>query len=125
MTRLAGLAALAVSVSIGCAHGYAERDQNKYRDDARALVMTKAPMVKSCYDRVLKSDPKASGIVVVHFKVQPETGVVAEPQLDGVATTAPAALSRCVLEAIDGLKLDPPDANEGQATFAWALKPRA
>lgn len=125
MTRLATLTALVVLGSVACAHGYAERDQTKYRDDSRALMMTKAPSVKSCYDRVLKSDPKASGMVVLHFKVQPETGLVTEPQLDGAATTAPAPLSRCVLEAVDGLKLDPPDVNEGQATFTWELKPRA
>lgn len=124
MSGLAKVTALAMIASVGCAHGYVERDQNKYRDDSRALMMTKAPAVKTCYDLALKGDPKASGTVVVHFKLQPETGLVTEPQLDGAATTAPATLSRCVLQAMDGLKLDPADANEGQATFTWDLKPR-
>jgi hypothetical protein len=108
----------------GCAGQLAQRDEGKYRDDSRALMMTKVPNVKTCYDGALKANPKVSGTVVVHFKVQTETGLVMEPRLDDQKTTAPAPLGRCVLGAMEGLKLDPPDSNEGLATFAWEFKPR-
>jgi hypothetical protein len=107
-----------------CVGELAQRDESRYREDSRALLMTKAPNVKACYDGALKTDPKAAGLVVVHFKVQPETGLVVEPRLDDQKTTAPATLGRCVMQAVDGLKLDPADSNEGLATFTWLFKPR-
>lgn len=116
-----GLAAIWMT---GCAGQFAQRDESRYREDSRALIMAKAPDVKACYDGALKANPKVSGTVVVHFKVQPETGLVVEPRLDDQKTTAPDTLGRCVLRAIDGIKLDPPDSNEGLATFAWEFKPR-
>jgi hypothetical protein len=108
----------------GCAGQFAQRDESKYREDSRALLMTKAPTIKACYDGALKADPKVAGMVVVHFKVQPETGLVVEPRLDDQKTTAPATLGSCVLRAVEGLKLDPADSNEGLATFAWEFKAR-
>jgi hypothetical protein len=124
MTRLQSLLALGAMGAIGCAGNLAERDANKYRDDSRALLASKAPAVKSCYDGALKTDAKVSGTVVVSFKVQPETGRIVEARLDDQKTTAPDPLGRCVLQAMQNLKLDPPDTNEGQATFAWEFKPR-
>ena len=115
---------LAVIWMTGCAGQFAQRDESKYRDDSRALMLAKAPDVKACYDGALKANPKVSGTVVVHFKVQPETGRVVEPRLDDQKTTAPATLGRCVLQTMDGIKLEPPDSNEGLATFAWEFKPR-
>lgn len=106
-----------------CAGQLAHRDSDRYREDSRALIMTKAPNVKSCYDQALKADPKVAGTVVLHFKVQPETGQVIEARLDDKKTTAPG-LGRCVLQVMDGLKLEPPDASEGLATFAWEFRPR-
>jgi hypothetical protein len=108
----------------GCAGQFAQRDEGKYREDSRALLMTKAPDIKACYEGALKANPKVAGMVVLHFKVQPETGLVVEPRLDEQKTTAPAPLGRCVLRAVDGLKLDPADSNEGLATFTWQFKPR-
>jgi hypothetical protein len=109
-------------LSVACSGGFAVRSADAYRDDSRQLLSTRNEAVRSCYDEALKENPQAAGDVVVNFKVAPETGTVVDPKLDEEKTTAPASLGRCVVRVIDGLKLDPPDRNEGIATFRWAFK---
>jgi hypothetical protein len=55
----------------------------------------------------------------VHFDVAPKTGAFSNVDVVKDETTANKPLQKCVLTAIDGLKLDPPDQREGDATFAW------
>jgi hypothetical protein len=61
----------------------------------------------------------------VQFIVQKATGVIADPRVDPTRSSAPPALGQCVVKAIDGLALAPPDRNEGRATFTYEFKPVA
>jgi hypothetical protein len=115
------LAAVALVV-MGCGHGVA-RDQNGYRDATREVVTAHNDRVKSCYDAALAREPTLAGRVTLKFKVEAETGKVLDPQVDRAATTAPESLSQCVVQAVSGLALAPPDKNEGHASFSWEFKP--
>ncbi|MFO7561857.1 MAG: AgmX/PglI C-terminal domain-containing protein [Enhygromyxa sp.] len=105
--------------SVGCT--FYARSADDYRTHTRELVDTRGPDIKDCYDVALQTDETVSGTVVVNFTVEKKTGKIMNPVLDP-ASTAPAELSKCVVDAIDGLQLDPPDAREGQATFTWRLE---
>ena len=104
-----------------CACSFHARDAEGYRKVTRELLETKNADIKSCYDAELVKDPKVSGTVVVKFTVKKDTGKITAPSLDG-SSTAPAALGECVVKAIDGLTLDPPDARDGDATFRWEFQ---
>lgn len=96
------------------------RDAESYRNDTQALLETRSGAIKTCYDEVLKSDPTAQGRVTVRFMVQVDTGQVLDLQVDPAGTTAPEPLTQCVLTALGGLTLDPPDnGNDGLATFSY------
>jgi hypothetical protein len=98
------------------------RDAETYKADTRSLLETRNDAVKSCYDVALTTDPNVSGDVVVNFLVEKKTGKIMNTSIDEARTTAPDALSTCIVEAIDGLILDPVDQREGQATFVWSFK---
>ena len=106
-----------LAAATGCS--FAARSPQMYRDDTAALLETKAGDIKACYDQVLQGDAAAQGTVRVQFTVQKDTGLIAEPQVDANGSTAPPALQSCVTNAIAGLKLEPPDQDDGQATFTW------
>ena len=72
-TNIVSFAAL-VSLSIGCS--FIARGPDQYREDTRALLETRNPQVKSCYDRVLQTDPSAAGKVTVNFEVEKKTGTI-------------------------------------------------
>jgi len=118
---LVTLLVLAVG-AMGCSVQFVARDADAYRQDTRDLLSTKNSDIKSCYDAQLKTDPKTSGLTVVNFKVQPETGQLTNIQLDAEKSTAPDVLNQCVLNAMEGLVLDPPDQREGVASFSWEFK---
>jgi hypothetical protein len=101
----------------GCT--FMARSPERYRDDTEALLQTRAAAIKSCYNEARKSFPTTEGRVTVRFTVERETGKIAGAAVDEGQTTAPPALHECVLEALDGLALSPPDDREGQATFVW------
>ena len=103
----------------GCSVQFAARDADMYRKDTRALLATKNGDIKQCYDAQIKNDVKPGGVVVVNFTVQEETGQIINAKLDKQRTTAPDTLSDCVVNAISGLALDPPDKRQGVATFVW------
>ncbi len=69
--------------------------------------------------RELKASEGAKGVVVVRFEVEAKTGSVLKPEVVDAKTTAPEGLQGCVLDALGGLTLDPPDQRTGEATFAW------
>ncbi len=104
------------------ASGCAVRDADTYRTDTRSLLQTRNDSIKSCYDVALATDPNVSGDVVVNFSVEKKTGKIVNTAIDAGRTTAPEALGACIIEAIDGLTLDPVDKKEGQATFIWSFK---
>jgi hypothetical protein len=106
-------------LTAGCS--FYARDAEDYKKVTRELVETKNPSIKECYDVALATNDKVSGSVVINFTVEKKTGKIMNPVVDP-KSTAPAELSECVVSAIDGLILDPPDAREGQATFTWNLE---
>jgi len=97
------------------------RNPDDYRDATRAVLETRSAQIKTCYDDVLKQDKAAAGTVVVHFTVMEETGAITGPEITP-ESTAPAPLGQCIVNALDGLTLDPPDARQGDATFTWEFK---
>lgn len=110
------------AASVGCQA--IVRDADTYEKDTGKLLETKNADVKTCYDESLKGDPKVGGNVGVHFMIQKETGKVVDPKVDPALTTAPESLSQCVLKALDGLVLNPPDnGNDGLATWVYEFKP--
>lgn len=95
------------------------RDADTYRQVTRELVDTRGVDIKECYDVVLQTNDTVTGSVVVNFTVEKKTGKIMNPQIDAAKTTAPEEIGQCIVQAIDGLQLDPPDQREGQATFVW------
>jgi hypothetical protein len=112
------LALLALAVTaVGCS--VAARDANNYAQDTQKVLETRNGAIKACYDQLLKADAKIAGTVTVKFTVKTDTGDLADIKVDAAGTTAPEALSQCVVTSIQGLKLAPPDEQEGLATYTW------
>jgi hypothetical protein len=114
--KIAMVATLLMPFMTGCS--FYARDAEDYKKVTRELVETKNPSIKECYDVALQTNEKVTGGVVINFTVEKKTGKIMNPVIDP-KSDAPADLSQCVVSAIDGLILDPPDAREGQATFTW------
>lgn len=98
------------------------RDAETYKNDTRSLLETRNKAIKDCYDVALTTDPKLDGVVVVNFTVEKKTGKIIETQVDQGRTKAPESLSKCIVDAVDGLILDPVDQRDGQATFSWKFR---
>jgi len=122
MTRISRwLAAGLVASAAAC--GGTARGLEAYRDDTGKLLETRNAQLQSCYSDALKTDAKLSGTVTVQFVVEKKTGTITNPSVDQSKSTAPPVLGDCVVKAIDGLTLAPPDRNEGRATFVYEFKP--
>ncbi len=119
-TLLSLLFVAASTVVPGCS--CVARDAETYRADTRNVLETQSRAVKDCYDVALTTDPKLDGQVVVKFKVEKKTGKIMETAVDKERTKAPEALSKCIVDAVDGLILDPVDQRDGLATFSWTFK---
>ena len=115
LTHLTVLASVAGALTCSCA----ARNAEMYRDDTRKLLEKKNAEIHQCYNEVLKTDPTASGTVVVKFTVQSDTGKIVDAEIDPQRSGAPPALGVCIQQAITALTLDPPDGNDGQATFVY------
>lgn len=100
------------------------RDAESYRKVTREVLETRNPDIKSCYDKALEKDPKAEGTVVVTMTVEKDTGVIKDVELDKKASEGDKQLRACVVDALSGLKIDPPDARDGKATFTWNFEAR-
>ncbi len=112
------LALFALTVgAVGCS--VTARDPNMYAQDTQKVLESRNAAIKTCYDQILKTDSKVAGTVTVKFTVKTETGDLSDIKVDAAGTTAPEALSQCVVTSIQGLKLAPPDDKEGLATFTW------
>ncbi|MCA9702086.1 MAG: AgmX/PglI C-terminal domain-containing protein [Myxococcales bacterium] len=109
-------------LSLGCS--FYARSPEDYKKVTRELVDTQSGSIKECYDVSLQTNETVSGTVVVNFTVEKKTGRILNPTVDA-KSTAPAELSKCVVDAISNLQLDPADARDGIATFVWELKPGA
>jgi hypothetical protein len=115
------LAAGLVATAAAC--GGTARGLEAYRNDTSALLETRTAQLQRCYGDALKTDAGLSGTVTVQFRVENKTGTITSPSVDHSKSTAPPVLGDCVVKAIDGLTLAPPDRNEGQATFVYEFKP--
>lgn len=111
------LASLAVLAS-ACGGG-AVRTKDAYRDDTQKLLDTASEGIHGCYNAVLKEKPDAAGSVTVDFVVMHETGILRKIKVDSARSTAPEEVQKCVAKYIEDLKLTPPDAQLGEATFTW------
>lgn len=115
------LALLALAVTaVGCS--VAARDANMYAQDTQKVLESRNGAIKSCYDQLLKTDINVAGTVTVKFTVKTDTGDLTDIKIDPAGTTAPEALSQCVVTSLQGLKLNPPDAQEGLATYSWSFQ---
>lgn len=121
MTALRWFAAGLVASAAAC--GGTARGLEAYREDTGKLLETRTAQLQSCYSDALKTDAKLSGTVTVQFVVAPKTGAITQPSVDQSKSTAPPVLGDCVVKAIDGLTLAPPDRQEGRATFVYEFKP--
>jgi len=106
-----------LAFAAGCS--FHARSPDEYRDATQALLDTKSADIKTCYDGALKGKSDLAGTVTVHFTVEAETGKVGSVSADAAKTQAPDVLTQCVVKSLDGLKLDPPDANPGDGTFEY------
>ncbi|HEY5938789.1 MAG TPA: AgmX/PglI C-terminal domain-containing protein, partial [Kofleriaceae bacterium] len=100
-----------------------KRNETLYRQDTRAVLDTRRDQIASCYDRALATAPRSAGMVTVKFVVEKKTGVFKSATVDPAKSNATEPLVVCVLAAVRGLALDPPDSNEGQATFVYDFQP--
>ncbi len=100
------------------------RSAKRYRDDTHSLLESRSTALQACYEKALASAPQLEGSVTIHFVVEKRTGRFKDPTF-ATDPTPPQPLVFCVLGALDGLQLDPPDAKEGRATFVYQfVKPR-
>jgi len=118
---LFSLALLAPLASIGC--GGALRVGDAYRDDTAKLITAQAnPRIHDCFDGMVKSTPgpkSLQGTTTVHFIVAGDTGIITNATVVPESTTAQPPVAQCVVSALQGLKLDPPDGVDGDATYTW------
>lgn len=106
---------------LGCQ--FIARDAARYERDTRAVLEQNSSAIEQCYESHLKSgDKTAAGTVIVSFTVAEETGIIQDVKVDAGTSTASAPLQECVAQSISGLKLDPPDARTGIATFTYELE---
>jgi hypothetical protein len=103
--------------------GGMKRSQTVYRADTQQLLASRTSQLESCYAKTLAANGQASGLVTVSFTVEKKTGKLKEAKADQAHTTAPEPVVLCVLESLAGLTLQPPDGNDGKATFAYDLHP--
>lgn len=109
------------STAWGCS--FHARSPEDYQKETTKLLASKSDELKACYDEVLREDSKASGVVAVDFTVEAKTGAIMNPKLDAEKTTANEQLGECVLSAMQGLVLDPPDQRSGVASFSYEFVP--
>lgn len=117
------LFALLTGATVGCS--YYARSPEDYRDATQAVLDTKSQDIKACYDSALKGQPELQGRVTVQFGVEAETGRVKDVKVDPAGTQAPETLSACVVNALNGLALTPPDKREGVATWVYDFQAQA
>ena len=121
-TNVKHLFAVSLLASAAACAGTA-RGLEAYRTDTNNLLETRSAQLKSCYEDALKTDGKLAGTVTVQFIVEKQTGAIANAAVEQDKTTGPPILGQCVVKAVDGLVLAPPDRNEGRATFVYEFKP--
>lgn len=120
--KIIPLTVLAAAATLTACAG-TKRSPQAYRADTQKVLETRNAQIQGCYNALLASDAAAGGTVTVRFVVEKKTGAFAKATVDPAASTAKEPAVMCVLNAMSGLQLQPPDANEGQATFQYELQP--
>jgi len=117
---------VAIVATLGIAAcGGTQRNAEMYRNDTQSLLESRSSQIQSCYDQALAGDAKMAGKLTVKFVVEKKTGAITKASVDPTQSSASEPLVNCVLTALQGLHLDPPDRNEGQASFVYEFKPPA
>lgn len=111
---------LVSALSVGCS--FAARNPKSYSDVVEKEISTRKKEIKKCYDAILDKDEKAGGLVVVKFKVAAESGEIQDVKVDEKKTTASKEVVACLVDNMNGLKIDPPDQREGHASFEFEFK---
>jgi len=115
------LSVLAPLAAVGC--NGAIRIGDAYRDDTAKLIAAQAnPRIHDCFDGMVKTTPgpkSLQGTTTVHFIVAKDTGLITSVNVVPETTTAQPPVAQCVVSVLNGLKLDPPDGVDGDATFTW------
>ncbi len=114
---------LILVVALGACSLSTQRGTQTYRTDTQKALETRHAQMQSCYNDALKTDATFGGVITVRFVVKKKTGEFTSVALDPEKSQAPEPLARCVMKAIEGLALVPPDANDGHATFVYQLRP--
>jgi hypothetical protein len=114
------IAPLAIAALVSGCSFYA-RSPAQYRDATAAVLQTKEADIKACYDTALKAKPDLAGTVTVHFTVAKSTGKFGDVTTTMGSSPTPDALNQCIVAAISGLTLAPPDKRNGDATFDYAF----
>lgn len=110
-----------VAFSAGCS--FIARDVDTYKKDNRALVETKTPDIKACYDAALAQDPSLSGEVVASWTVEKKTGKLTNITVLSDKSTAPQGLQDCVMASLEGLTFAKPDQRDGVVeSFTWSFQ---
>jgi hypothetical protein len=120
-THVLFLSVLAPLAALGC--NGAIRVGDAYRDDTAKLLAAQAnPRIHDCFDGMVKTTPgpkSLQGTTTVHFIIAKDTGLITSVNVIPESTTAQPPVAQCVVAALNGLKLDPPDGVDGDATFVW------
>ena len=121
MTHLHRMLAAGLVASLaGCG---SLRTVDAYRADTAKLLASRSTQIERCYNDALGSDGKAAGTVTVQFVIESDSGAISKPTVESEHSTAPPALGKCVVKAIDGLVLAPSDSQQARATFVYEFKP--
>ena len=97
------------------------RSPDAYRQDTHSLLESRSPRLVACYQKALEADPDLAGTFTIHFLVRKHTGELERPTIDP-SSVPPQQLVYCVFDAFEGLRLDPPDSHDGQATFVYEFR---
>lgn len=116
MTKRLSVLALVAGMA-GCS--FAARSPEMYAKDTEEVLNTRNAQIKTCYDDALKTNKELQGKVTIKLLVEHETGKVSNVSADPAGTTAPEALTKCVVDSLQGLVLQPPDQRDGDATFVY------
>lgn len=117
--RISACFAIPLIGSLLTACGGFTRTPEQWTEDTYKLLESKSGDVQKCYNEQLKKNPLLEGKVTVDFIVHNRTGQVAKVRVDAAKTTAGDPVRKCVVDNVEDLKLGPPDANTGKATFTW------
>jgi hypothetical protein len=106
----------------GTACSFIARDEARYERDTSALLDTREDQLRACYDAELRRNPSLVGKLTVIFTVEKKTGEITQLTWDRNRTTVDELLATCVVTALDGLQLAPPDRRDAEATFSYSFR---